>query len=343
MAGREQEVLAWAWGAATSGESARGLAIGLRDELGAEPFLGPSWSVFQPHAGERAGLAERGATLIDAEGGQGPHDAVVVIPPAQQVAAQATLARAVLAAAPGASVVVAAANDLGGARHAKLLLDLLGGGEQDGRRHCRWAAGVRPEEVDVARLTELAGSDAPRPVLDGSIVSRPGLFSWNEADPGSRLLARHLPPDLEGTAIDLGAGWGWLSGAALQRCRGIRRVLLVEVDGLALPLAQRNLARFDGVEVVGVHADVRRGLSVGGADVVWMNPPFHDLGATDTSLGHAFVDAAARVLAPHGVLWMVANVRLAYEVRLRERFSAVRIIEERAGYKVIAARGPRPG
>jgi 16S rRNA (guanine1207-N2)-methyltransferase len=68
-----------------------------------------------------------------------------------------------------------------------------------------------------------------------------------------------------------------------------------------------------------------------------MNPPFHDGGAEDRSLGRAFVDSAATMLKPGGVLRMVANVALPYESLLADRFSRVIQLARAEGYKVLEA------
>ena len=48
-------------------------------------------------------------------------------------------------------------------------------------------------------------------------VTAPGMFSPDHADPGSRRLADALAGRLSGRVADLGAGWGWLARAALER------------------------------------------------------------------------------------------------------------------------------
>ena len=69
-----------------------------------------------------------------------------------------------------------------------------------------------------------------------------------------------------------------------------------------------------------------------------MNPPFHDGGSEDRSLGRAFVETAATLLKPGGVLRMVANVALPYESILASRFTAVDLLAQVEGYKVFEAR-----
>ena len=57
---------------------------------------------------------------------------------------------------------------------------------------------------------------APRRNAEGFLTA-PGMFSPDQADPGSRRLAAAFAGRLTGRVADLGAGWGWLAQAALAR------------------------------------------------------------------------------------------------------------------------------
>ncbi len=70
----------------------------------------------------------------------------------------------------------------------------------------------------------------------------PGVFSADGIDPGSALLAQSLPAHLSGRIADLGAGWGYLSACALERCEGISELHLVEAQASALDCARRNVS-----------------------------------------------------------------------------------------------------
>ena len=156
------------------------------------------------------------------------------------------------------------------------------------------------------------------------MVTLPGVFSAGGADRGSALLAAHLPPRLPPVVADLGAGWGWLSAAALAR-EGLHELHLIEAEADALDCARRNVAdpraRFHW-------ADARTFRPERPFDAVICNPPFHEGRAADPVLGAAFVRAAAGMLAPAGVLWLVANRHLPYA---RVLAGAFREVEEAGG------------
>lgn len=271
---------------------------------------------------------------------------VLVLPPRQRQEARTLLARAVASCAPGGNVVACMANDEG-ARSGEADLEALAGLSGTlSKNHCRvyWSK-VDAAHCNATLLASWRDLDAPRQILEGRFVSRPGVFAWDRIDPASALLAAHLPATLAGSAADLGCGYGFLSAELLQRCPRITSLDLFEADHRALDLARQNLASSAArVRLDFRWHDVTRGLPRR-YDVILSNPPFHAQGAADRpDIGRAFIAAAAEGLAPGGSLWMVANRHLPYESVLDARFGTVRIVTQVQGFKIIEAvkAGARP-
>ena len=177
---------------------------------------------------------------------------------------------------------------------------------------------------------------APRDVEGFRTV--PGVFSEGKVDAGSRALAAALPP-LKGAVADLGAGWGWLSAQAL-RSEAVTRLDLVEAEGLALDCARRNVAD-PRAAFHWADATAWTGPEARGHDAVVTNPPFHAGRTGEPALGQAFLAAAARLLAPSGRLFAVANRHLPYEATLRDLFAEVVVHPGGGGYKVLESRRPK--
>lgn len=176
----------------------------------------------------------------------------------------------------------------------------------------------------------------PRGVA-GGFVTRPGVFSADGPDRGSALLAAALPARLGPKVADLGAGWGYLSRAVLAR-EGVKRLDLVEAERDALDCARDNI-RDDRVRF---HwADATRFRPENLCETVVMNPPFHIGRTAEPTLGIAFLAAARRMLAPDGVLWLVANRHLPYDAALSEGFLDVQTVGGDAAFRLIRAAKPR--
>ncbi|THH36858.1 class I SAM-dependent methyltransferase [Aliishimia ponticola] len=171
-------------------------------------------------------------------------------------------------------------------------------------------------------------------LIDGRWHVVPGVFSADGVDPGSALLAAHVPAALSGRVADLGAGWGYLSAHILDACPKITELHLVEAQGAALDCARQNVtdarARFHW-------ADATTWAGETAFDAVVMNPPFHTGRAAEPDLGRAFIASAARLLRPGGTLWMVANRHLPYEQALRDSFAEFAEIGGTNKFKIVKA------
>ena len=176
-----------------------------------------------------------------------------------------------------------------------------------------------------------------RPRMVEGFRTLPGIFSADGPDRGSVLLAGALPTKLSGKVADLGAGWGYLSRAILERT-GVKRLDLVEAEADALDCARVNIsdprARFHWADAATWKPDSL-------LDAVVMNPPFHVGRESDPDLGAAFIRAARRILAPNGGLWLVANRHLPYDAVLAEHFLLHEEVAGDGGFRVIHATKPK--
>ncbi len=112
-------------------------------------------------------------------------------------------------------------------------------------------------------------------------------------------------PPLSGRGADLGCGLGILAHAVLASPK-VTALALVDNDRRAVEAARRNVG---DPRVTVTWADARAADAVPERlDFVVMNPPFHDGGAEDRTLGQAFIRRAAAALRRAGrTLWLTAN------------------------------------
>lgn len=179
---------------------------------------------------------------------------------------------------------------------------------------------------------------APPPAQgDHGFYTTAGVFSDGAVDKGSALLAETLPDKLPSKMADLGAGWGYLAAPVLAR-KGVASLDLIEAETLSLDCARLNVTD----ERVKFHwADATTFQPKIGYDGIIMNPPFHSTRTAEPSIGRAFIASAARMLASHGKLWMVANRHLPYEQALRDSFRNVDEVAGNGAFKVFHATRPQ--
>ncbi len=322
--------------------------------LGAEPhaalkawpeLLG--WQPLKPRAAawERAGLPR-------SEGlPEGKWPVVLVLPGKSRDEALAWFALAREGLEPGGKLVVAMPNTAGAGRFEKELAKATGGIVSVQKHKCRAFYAVEDGTWNGGIFKEWRALAEPREIPGTEFMVEAGIFSSEHIDPGSQLLADHLPAHLRGKVADLGAGWGFLSDAVLRRCPNIERLDLFEADARALACARKNLARHEQAplrlnsppcssedeSVARFHwHDVTTGLP-DSYDAIVMNPPFHTGQATDVDLGRAFLKVAAASLKRGGKLLLVANRQLPYEAALEASGLAWRKLAEDRIYKILFA------
>ncbi|WP_454859887.1 class I SAM-dependent methyltransferase [Promicromonospora soli] len=190
----------------------------------------------------------------------------------------------------------------------------------------------------TARLTDreiLGAIGTPEGAPDAglTVVAHGAAFAGATLDLGTRfLLAQaHRWPDLsdaEGTlaaaphgpnyldgrpvAVDLGCGTGILATVLALRYPGAH-VLATDRSAAACASARATLAA-NGVRAAVVRGDAGDSLPLpdGSADLVLLNPPFHDRAALSTDAAHRMFATAGRILRDGGELWTVFNTGLHY-------------------------------
>ncbi len=272
-----------------------------------------------------------GSEALDALADQALDHLTILAPPGT-VERRYVLAQGLRALKVGGTMTALAPKAKGGSRLAREFKAFGLEVAEDARRHHRICEVVRPAELD---LGEALAAGAPRLSPELDLWTQPGIFSWDRVDPGAALLLSRLPPQT-GVGGDFGCGLGLLAHGVLAS-PAVTRLTLIDIDRRAVECARRNV---DDPRAQAVWADIRQGVpAMGDLDFVVMNPPFHDGGAEDRTLGAAFIAQAAVALRHGGRLLMVANRHLPYERPLADSFGAkVWLLAEEGGYKLYEAR-----
>ncbi len=272
--------------------------------------------------------AERGYAVTDRA--EGEFAAAVLILPRAKALARSMVAEAAARVMPGGPIWIDGQKTDGADALYRDLRDRVAIIQSLAKAHGRAFAFAAAEGEDFA---DWQGRES---VPAMGFVSRPGVFSADGIDPGSALLAAHLPGDLKGKGADLGAGWGWLAAQILGQ-PAVKELHLVEAEAEALACARLNVqdgrAQFHWADATRFHPGKA-------LDFVVMNPPFHQGRAADPGLGAAFIRSAAAMLQPGGRLILVANRGLPYEQALRAAFMTVTPVIAAGGFKVLAAARP---
>ena len=171
------------------------------------------------------------------------------------------------------------------------------------------------------------------------VCAHGGAFAGTRIDIGTRFLLTHLDeavPDAR-IAVDLACGTGVLAAALALRRQGVR--VVASDQSAAAAASARATAEANGV---GDRIEVRRedageGIPDASADLVLLNPPFHNGAALDLRIGRILVEAAARILRPGGELWTVYNSHLDYRPSLRRLVGPTRQVDRNQKFTITAS------
>lgn len=180
-----------------------------------------------------------------------------------------------------------------------------------------------------------------------------GVFGSAAADAGSLLLLTALDENLSDRAnaaldvVDLGSGNGLLSAWAAAAMPSARILATDDdADAVASTRATLHATAIDPQQWRATWDDAASREPDASADLVLLNPPFHDGTAIDPTLVQGLLDAAARLLRPGGELWFVHNSHLRYRTEVERRVGPVTQRARDRRFTVLSARrraDTRPG
>ncbi len=196
-------------------------------------------------------------------------------------------------------------------------------------------------EFDINRghpcRPEITAYDLPG--FDLTLTSRPGVFARHGLDPGTRLLAAHLPRTEQPWRIaDLGCGNGVLALALARQCPQAS-ILGVDESYQAVASARENRKRA-GLMERDIRFEVGDGLAEAEPEslaAVVCNPPFHQAQTVGDHLAWRMFTQARQALASGGELRIVGNRSLGYHVKLKKLFGNCEVLNSDRKFVVLRA------
>ena len=203
--------------------------------------------------------------------------------------------------------------------------------------------------IKVERDHSLQEGHSPYPdsyqlVVDRSyrIVNHASLFSRDRLDPGSRLMIEHMPVD-NGLRriVDLGCGNGVLGIVAAAMNPAVSLVFADE-SHMAIASARENFANAFGTlrEAEFRLGDCLEGVDDESADLVLVNPPFHQHHTVGDRIARKMFRDARRVLAAGGELRVIGNRHLGYHLRLGRLFGNCTTVAANSKYVLLSTTRP---
>jgi 16S rRNA (guanine1207-N2)-methyltransferase len=174
------------------------------------------------------------------------------------------------------------------------------------------------------------------------ISNHANLFSRDRLDPGSRLMIERMPidPGLR-RIVDLGCGNGVL-GIVAAALNPPASLVFADESHMAIASARDNFHRAFGRlrEAEFRLGDCLEGLADGSADLVLVNPPFHQHHSVGDRVARNMFRDAHRVLAAGGELRVIGNRHLGYHLRLGRLFGNCTTVAANSKYVLLSATRP---
>ena len=196
---------------------------------------------------------------------------------------------------------------------------------------CRHDPALQPRIADLTSSYPLEGTSL-------QLSNRPGVFSREKLDIGTRVLLPCIPAD-QGNArvIDLGCGNGALGLMAAQRNPDVQ-LTFVDESWAAVASAQDNFrAAFPGRSAQFIVSDGLSEAEAGCADLILCNPPFHQQQVVGDQIARRLFRQSRHALAPGGQLLIVGNRHLGYHQTLKRYFGTVEQVAAAPKFVVLAA------
>ncbi len=164
-------------------------------------------------------------------------------------------------------------------------------------------------------------------------MTKPGLFSWDRVDEGTRRLVENMEIGPRERVLDLGCGYG-LAGLVAADMAPQGEVILVDADCVAVKAARRTLERNEVGHAQVLLSDCGAAVMDRSFDVVITNPPFHQGRGVSYEVACQFIHDAAALLRSEGRLYLVANRFIPYGREMEGLFREVGYVYRDSRFQV---------
>ncbi len=277
------------------------------------------------------------------------HDAALLLLPKGRDLARLYLLHAALSLVPGGILYLAGPNR-GGIKSVIKDGDILLGsgsvlGYKGGNRVAAWRRPAKlpnPLPEIYNRPGILPNSYASLEITIGkesfTVCTRPGVFSRDALDAGTRLLLESLTLSEDEGVLDIGCGYGIIGLYASRKApRG--QVTMTDINLLAYQCAKAS-ARANGLEqkvriLLGPDFEP---IAKERFSLIISNPTFHSKHAVDRAMAQRLIQQAHAHLVRRGRLMIVANRFLPYDKEMERCFKKVTVLSENERYHVLCSR-----
>ena len=288
----------------------------------------------------RAGEGAQLISLVDLYADQGPYRSLAIGVDKDKDLTRAVVAWALSVLPSCGQLVLVGEKRLGVQSFEKLLSGKMEGviklPMKDLGRLSFWTQNQPPEAAAPIESLWTQNKISVGPV-ELTLHALPGVFASGQLDAGSALLIEAIDLPAEGKFLDLACGGGVIGAWAKKKSPALA-VTLTDDDANAIASTRRTFEE-NKLKAENIFcADGTSALPAGQKfDVIALNPPFHQGQSVSYITAERLIAEAAKLLAPGGQLYIVANRFCPYERTLNQLFPAFQQLRETSSFKVLKA------
>lgn len=183
-------------------------------------------------------------------------------------------------------------------------------------------------------------ADSPYPLkikldlLDKELVNHSNLFSREKLDIGTRFLLEHLPQGPYKTILDLGCANG-IVGIMAKKLNPAAKIIFSDESQMAIQSAQSNYSNFFSDHAEFHWTNCFESQKKNYLDLVICNPPFHQGNTIGDFIAWQMFTDARESLTSGGVLRVIGNSHLAYQVKLKKIFGNSKIVATNTKFMIV--------
>lgn len=178
--------------------------------------------------------------------------------------------------------------------------------------------------------------------LDGmerEFTHHSNLFSREKLDIGTRFFLEHIPKGNFSRVLDLGCANG-IIGIKAKLENPQTKILFSDDSAMAIESARTNYQHYFSDSAEFFWTNCFENQPAGTLDLVLCNPPFHQGNTIGDFIAWQMFQDARHALMKGGVLRVIGNSHLAYQVKVKKIFGNAKVIATNNKFTVIEAFSP---
>lgn len=173
--------------------------------------------------------------------------------------------------------------------------------------------------------------------FEGPFVNHSNLFSRDKLDIGTRFFLEHIPRGDYRTILDLGCANG-IIGISAKRVNPEAKIIFSDESAMAIESAKTNYKNNFSDTAEFIWTNCFENQPKNSLDLVLCNPPFHQGNTIGDFIAWQMFEDALAALKPGGLLRVIGNSHLGYQVKLKKLFGNSKIIATNNKFIICDAR-----